>query len=387
MGVAHSPSASQEGSSRVLRCCIQLSPAVYSGHANLPHRPSPLGLHCSSYGDSVKHHFADMLDRDGDYWTIIPNRERYAYVIGDVPPGSKEVTIVTIGKNDEHWQRALTLPNLDELTLHEPTNEQLKAIAVLRSVKRLRITHAHPKTLDFIQAMGAVEELVLEYVSGFTDLSPLRALKHLRALHLENLRRVSDFGGLAGVESLRYLAVYGTLDWKQPIADFEFLRGLPSLEVLGMFQVITKRPYPALLPALDLENLKMLHVSGSEFVTEEYALLEEGLPGVQGANWGPFRTWTYAYLDLPANDIRARLPAEVIRAKHPEVLISYDGRRRVEDPASRWFEATGKGAGRVKCHSPAAEAKCREYVERYAAMKAAARTLIDRIRRHTSRPC
>lgn len=329
----------------------------------------------------MRFHFGDMLDRDGGYWTIIPNRERYAYAIGDVPADSKEITIVTIGKNDEHWARALTLPNLEELTLHEPTNEQLEVIAALRSVKRLRITHAHPKTLDFIRALGAVEELVLEYVSGFTDLSPLRALKHLRALHIENLRRVSDFGGLAGVERLRYLAVNGTLDWKQPIADFEFLRGLPSLEVLGMFQVITKRPYPALLPALELQNLKRLDVSGTEFAAEEYALLEEGLPGVQGANWGPFRTWTYAYVDLPPDDIRARLPAKVIREKHPEVLIAHDGTRTVEDPASRWFEATGKGAGRVRCHSHAAEAKCRQFVERYAAMKAAARTLIDRTHR------
>jgi hypothetical protein len=324
----------------------------------------------------VKHHFGDLLDREGGYWTIIPNRERYAYRIGDVPAGSREITIVTIGKDDEHWARALTLPNLEELTLHQPTKEQLEAIAGLRSVKRLRITHAHPKTLDFIRTMGAVEELVLEYVSGFTDLSPLRGLTRLRALHIENLRRVSDFDGLAGVESLRYLAVYGTLDWKQPIADFEFLRGLPGLEVFRLFQVITKRPYPALLPALSLKNLRRLDVHGSELATEEYALLEEGLPGVEGASWGPYRTWTYAYIDLAPDDIRARLPEDVIRAQHPEVLLAHDGKRTIEDPAARWFEATGKSAGRVKCDSASAEARCRQYAERYAALRAAARTLV-----------
>jgi hypothetical protein len=58
---------------------------------------------------------ADLLDRDGDYWTITPNRERHDYRIGAVPAGSVEVTIVTIGKHDEHWSRALTLPNLEEL--------------------------------------------------------------------------------------------------------------------------------------------------------------------------------------------------------------------------------------------------------------------------------
>jgi hypothetical protein len=120
----------------------------------------------------MKHHFGDMLDREGGYWTIIPNRERYAYRIGDVPVGSREITIITIGKDDEHWSRVSTLPNLEELTLHQPTNEQLEAAGRLKSVKRLRITHAQPKTLDFIRTMIAVEELVLEYVSGFSDLSP-----------------------------------------------------------------------------------------------------------------------------------------------------------------------------------------------------------------------
>src|SRR5262245_59571434 len=119
----------------------------------------------------MRHHFADFLDRDGEYFTIVPNHERYAYRIGDVPSGSKEVTIVTIGAEDEHWERVLTLPNLVELTLHQPAPEQLAAIGELRSVKRLRITHARPKSIEFLEPMRGVEELVLEYVSGFDDLS------------------------------------------------------------------------------------------------------------------------------------------------------------------------------------------------------------------------
>src|SRR5262249_33163122 len=150
----------------------------------------------------MRHHFGDLLDREGGYWTTIPNRDRYAYRIGDVPSGSEEVTIVTIGKEDENWARALTLPNLEELTLHAPTREQLEAIQQLRSVKRLRITHARPPSIEFIQSLRGVEELILEYVSGFADLSPLQRLRRLRALHLENLRGVSDFGGLPGIDSL-----------------------------------------------------------------------------------------------------------------------------------------------------------------------------------------
>lgn len=235
----------------------------------------------------MRHHFADMLDREGGYWTITPNRERYAYRIGDVPEGSREITVVTIGAPDVSWKRVLTLPNLEELTLHEPTEGQLESVSELRSVKRLRVTHARPRTIDFIGSMVGIEELVLEYVSGFTDLSPLRSLERLRALHIENLRRVTSFDGLSGLESLQYLAIRGTLDWKQPIDDFEFLCKLPSLEVLSLWQVINKTPYPAMLPALGLESLKRLRIHGSYLAAEEYALLEEGLQGVEGADWGP----------------------------------------------------------------------------------------------------
>lgn len=300
----------------------------------------------------MRHHFGDALDRDGGYWTIVPNRERYAYRIGDVPEGSEEVTIVTIGKDDENWSRALTLPALEELTLHEPTPEQLLAVGNLQSIKRLRITHARPRTIDFINSMSGVEELVLEYVSGFSDLSPLRSLKRLRALHIENLRRVSDFSGLSGATNLEYLSIQGTLDWQQPIDDFEFLRGLPQLEVLALWQMICRAPDPAMLPLLSLRKLKKLRVHGSYLRTEDYALLEEGLKGVEGATWGPYRTRADNSLKLP---------------------------NAIDDAASLWFEFTGRGAGRIKCTSPTAEARCREQSERYAAMKKHARALINRI--------
>jgi hypothetical protein len=325
----------------------------------------------------MRHHFGDLLDRDGDYWATIPNRERHAYRIGDIPAGSKEVTIVTIGKDDANWSRALTLPNLEELTLHEPTVEQLGAIGELHLLKRLRITHAHPRTIEFIHSLVGLEELVLEYVSGFSDLSPLQCLKRLRAIHLENLRQVANFGGMSGIDSLKYLAIYGTLDWKQPIADFEFLRGLPSLEVLDFWEVTTKKVYPAMLPALGLKNLKKLRLPGSYLPVQEYALLEEGLKDVEGATWKPYKTHAERRIELDPCDIRARLPVEVIRAEYPEVIVNYEGKRFIEDPASLWFEFTGKGERPVKCGTAKSEARCREYAMRYEEMKQAAKVLID----------
>ncbi len=152
----------------------------------------------------MKHHFGDFLDREGDYWTVVPNRERFTYRIGDVPVGSEETRIATIGSEDTSWRNVFTFPNLEELTLHNPSHEQLQAISELSLLKRLRITHARPRELAFISSLSHIEELVLEYVSGFSDLSPLRSLSRLKSLHIENLRKVSDFGGLSGLANLKF---------------------------------------------------------------------------------------------------------------------------------------------------------------------------------------
>jgi hypothetical protein len=292
----------------------------------------------------MKHHFGDFLDREGDYWTVVPNRERYAYRIGDVPTGNEEIRIATIGVEDGSWRNVFTFPNLEELTLHSPTQEQLQAISELSMLRRLRITHARPKELNFISSLSRVEELVLEYVSGFSDLSPLRSLANLKSLHIENLRRVTDFGCLFGITSLRYLRIDGTLDWKQPVADFEFLRGLQNLEVLSFGQIINKTQFPALLPALALKKLKRLKLTWNMLAAEEYALLEVGLRGVEGADWGPFTRFAYSEGD-------------------------------------EWFEFTGKGAGRAKCGHVKAEQKCAEYTVKYEKMKTESKSLISQSKR------
>lgn len=80
-----------------------------------------------------------------------------------------------------------------------------------------------------------------------------------------------------------------------------------------MWQFICKKAYPALRPAVSLTNLKKLRIHGSYLATEEYAFLEEVLPGVDGATWGPYRMFAYRDLKLPSTDIRAHLPDEVIR--------------------------------------------------------------------------
>ena len=284
----------------------------------------------------MKHHFGDSLDRTGDYWTIIPNRERYAYAGDDVILDKSEIKIITINKNQVNWQQIFDCHNLEEMTLHDPSKEQVQAIRKLKQLKRLRVTFFRAANIDFIGDLYNLEELILEYVSCFSDLTPLLKLTKLKSIHFENLRRVSNFDGLKGLYSLRYLRIDGTLDWNQPIENFEFLKGLPNLEVFSLGFIISKTDFPSLLPILHLKKLKKIKIGRAAFKTNEYAFLQVALPNVEGCSWD----LCWDYLDT--------------------------------------FDFLGKRAGFVKKNSPIVKERCDEFIRTFNEMKVQSGDIIKR---------
>ena len=239
----------------------------------------------------MKHHFGDLLDRNDDYWTIVPNMARYAYDVDHEIADKDAVKILTISKHHEKWEQVFDCSNLEELTLNDPSKEQVQAIHKLIQLKRLRLSFFRAKDIEFIRHLPNLEEVVFEYVSGFSDLSPFQDLKKLKSLHFENLRKVSYFDGLRGIESLKYLHIDGTLDWKQPIDNFLFLEGLPNLEIFSLGFVVNTSPFPALFPIINLKKLKRIKIGRNTLETNEYAFLQSALKGVEGCSWS--LTWDY----------------------------------------------------------------------------------------------
>ncbi|WP_316632973.1 leucine-rich repeat domain-containing protein [uncultured Flavobacterium sp.] len=226
----------------------------------------------------MKHHFGDFLDRTSDYWTTIPNRERFAFIADFEIANKDEVKILTISKTQDkvHWEQIFYCPNLEELTLHEPTKEQVQAIRKLTNIRRLRMTFFRATDIEFIGDLCNLEELILEYISGFSDLTPLKKLKKLKSVHFENLRRVTDFSGLAGIESLKYIYINGTLDWNQPVESFDFLNEIPNLEILNMgFGVkVVDQTYPIFKSLVKNKKIKKLRVGRAFCSLEDYAFIE-----------------------------------------------------------------------------------------------------------------
>ena len=290
----------------------------------------------------LKHHFGDLLDRADDYWTIIPNKERFSFIADFKIANLDEVKILTINKNqkNEHWQQIFDCPNLEELTLHDPSKEQIQSIQKLVKIKRIRITFFRTNDIKFLADLINLEEVILEYVSGFSDLKPLQKLTKLKSLHLENLRRVTNFDGLKGIKNLRYLYIDGTLDWKQPIENFSFLEELPNLEIIAFGFIINKTEYPAFLPILKLKKLKKIRIGMATLDTKEYAFLQTALPDVMCGSFSD-TTWTACY----------------------QINENY-------------MEFIGKGAGNVKLNNPKAGEKIEAFKKQYEMDKKKAKEII-----------
>mgnify|MGYP003701496641 FL=1 len=108
----------------------------------------------------MKHHFGDLLDRTGDYWSIVPNRERYAYTADEEIKNKEAVKILTISKYDKCWKQIFDCPNIEELTLHEPNKEQICEIRKLTQLTRLRVTHLKTNDINFIADLIHINELI-----------------------------------------------------------------------------------------------------------------------------------------------------------------------------------------------------------------------------------
>lgn len=239
----------------------------------------------------MRHHFADLLDRSENYWTIVPNVERYSYSLDKNLTDKENVKILTINKNDKNWSQIFDYPNLEELTLDEPNKEQVNALKKLKQLKRLRISFYRTPDIEFISDLINIEELVFEYLSGFSDLSPLKKLTNLKSLHIENLRKVSNFDGLRGIKNLRYLRIDGTLDWNQPIENFDFIGEIPNLEVISFGFITNKTQYPAFLPLLKLKKIRAIKIGLGTLDTKEYAFIQSAFPNVDCSTTGNFN-WT-----------------------------------------------------------------------------------------------
>lgn len=318
----------------------------------------------------MKHHFGDSLDRSGGHWTITPNRERWAHHYASLADAPADISVLTLTRDSAEWKRALSFENLIELTLHEPSPSQLAAIPDFCGISILRITHARPKSLAMLQSQQGLREVVLEYVSGVTDLAPVGELPHLSALHIENLRNISDFSGLAGASALRYLSIDGTPDWRQPIASLDFLGAMDALEFLRLLNVGAPKVANPIAALGRSRTIRKLHISMNAFPLDVFAWLEAALPEVDGAKRSPFSRYGGEDRELHPRDIRSKMSLEELAA-HSNLYVGADGRRYERVPHQALL--LGKGERHISGEPSLVDKRCEVHALRYRKLVEAAR--------------
>lgn len=311
----------------------------------------------------MKHHWGDLLLRDHGHWDIVPNGERHRYAVADVAT-VRTARILTVTRDTANWHKLSSLPHLEELTLHNPTPAQVAYLSTLWRLTRLRITHARPETLAPLVRLTNVRELVLEYVSGIDDLSPIGAMPGLRALHLELLRRVKDFSPLREARQLEYLSLSGGLDFVQPLGDLSFISGLRRLEVLRLSNA--RVPKEGLKDAAiqPPQSLKAVEIDANILPIHDFARLTARLP--QAARFKPWEYTPFNHMEVPSNDIRSRLPLPVIAANHPEVVVCDDGRRLLPDMRNGRYYLLGRGFRSIPPNDRRLQRKLADHAALYA---------------------
>ena len=210
-----------------------------------------------------------------------------------------------------------------------------------------------------------LSELVLEYVSGFSDVGPLGLLPSLQALHLENLRNVDDFSGLGLSSSLKYLSIDGTIDWSQPVSSLEFLGSMEALEHLRLMHVRTRAVPTPLMGLLKLKKIRKIDFSRTAFSLDVYAWLEAKLSHLEGSMLKPSVRFLAKDREIATRDIRSQMPAEEF-AKLSGLYVAEDGRRYEKVPHQAVL--LGKGERYVSGSEQQVGAKCDAHDKRYRAL-------------------
>lgn len=314
----------------------------------------------------MKHHFGDHLDRSLGHWEMTPNADRFNFHFKDLDEAERSIEVLTITKWDANWKKVNEFQNLIELTIHEANQEMLGFEYSIHSVRRLRITHARPKTLEILRCFPNVEELVLEYVSSVKDLSHLKYLEKLKALHIENVRSVRDFSGIGGVPTLEYLYLDGTFDWSQPVNDLDFLRKLKKLEFLKTENIKLLCEPPSFDPLKYLTSLKKVDICVYRIALEDCAYIEANFSNIPGCIFEPYSISPAERRYFDPVDISSKSSLDDLRQSGYDVQEDEFGRVYEDHPEYTFF--LGKGGKTLRGNSPKVLKRRDEFAKRYRAM-------------------
>ena len=184
----------------------------------------------------------------------------------------------------------------------------------------------------------------------------------MKALHIENVRRVSDFSGVKNAQRLRYLSIDGTFDWAQPVDSFDFLGTLAQLEFLRLMNVRPPKIAQPLISLLGLKRLSKIAFGMSTFPLEVFAWLQANIPNVEGAVRPAFVKFGGENREISTRDVRFRMPIEEFNG-YPNLFVGEDGKRYEWVPHQAAL--LGRGQRGLLGTQGSVESSCAAHSEKY----------------------
>jgi hypothetical protein len=307
--------------------------------------------------------FMDRLDRTMGHWTLSANAQRWEDHVDDLTQISDDAAALTITRQTKNWKRLLQLENLVELTLENPDQRQLDTLSNLPWLRRLRISRTRTKSLEVLECLPSLEELVVEHASGLSSVEDIGKIANLRSLHLQNLKNVTHFSGLTPLKQLRYLGFSGTLDHRQRISGFDFFAGLKSLEFLRIVSSKVAETQHIKSQFTNLVGLKKVYFASDLFELDFFAWFQASFPHVDGSKQAPFDRYGGKRKKVSTSDFINSLPVDQVRQQYPGIEIDADGTywRTEKDGAT----LLGKGMRPAQGSAAAVDARCAAHARIY----------------------
>lgn len=161
----------------------------------------------------------------------------------------------------KRWCEALpTLAGLEFLWFHSKVPQKLFDAACLAPhLQGLWIKWSSIKGIDSIENCRGLRFLHLGSSPQLTSIEPLRKLKNLMWLELENIRRISDVSVIGELSQLQGLAIEGSMWTTQVVDSLAPLACLRHLRYLALANL--KARDKTLKPLLSLSSLERFHAA------------------------------------------------------------------------------------------------------------------------------
>lgn len=135
-----------------------------------------------------------------------------------------------------YWRKGkiLGLENckeIDNLVLSTFNEKNLNPISCLKKITYLKITESKIQSLEGIEELTKIENLILGYCRSLKSIKHLNGLNELKSLEIANCNKIEDFYLLSNLPNLEELILTSCKD----IPSIEFVQYLPNLKTLKLF--------------------------------------------------------------------------------------------------------------------------------------------------------